>query len=90
MQKDNKVKEIYLSDGEVKGSKNLLLVYDDGYLVLKWCYEDLIETQVNPILSKVGKKMILEYGEPNLFNLRQRIPFQDELGNLDGRWEKIM
>lgn len=90
MQKDSKVKEIYLANGEVVDSKLLLLVYENGDIVLKWCYEDLVEVQANPTLTKVGRRMILEYGEPNIFNLRQRMTFQDEQGNLDERWEKIM
>ena len=90
MQKDSKVKEIYLANGEVVGSKLLLLIYENGDIVLKWCYEDLVEVQANPTLTKVGRRMILEYGEPNIFNLRQRMTFQDEQGNLDERWEKIM
>lgn len=90
LQKDSKVKEIYLANGEVVGSKLLLLVYENGDIVLKWCYEDLVEVQANPTLTKVGRRMILEYGEPNIFNLRQRMTFQDEQGNLDERWEKIM
>lgn len=90
LQKDSKVKEIYLADGNVVSSKLLLLIYENGDIVLKWCYEDLVEVQVNPTLSKVGKRMILEYGEPNIFNLRQKMPFQDEQGNLEDIWEKVM
>ena len=90
LQKESKVKEIYLSNGDIKDSKNLLLVYDNGELVMKWCYEDIIEVQENPTLTKIGRRMILEYGEPNLFKIRQRIPFQDEMGKLESIWEKIM
>lgn len=88
--KNSKVKEIYLTEGEIPDSKYLLMVYEDGFLVMKWCYEDLVEVQPNPILTKVGRKMILEYGQPNLFSIRQRLPFQDEQGNLDDRWEKVL
>ena len=90
MQKDSKVKEMYLADGEVIDSKLLLLIYENGDIVLKWCYDDIIEVQANPTLNKVGRRMLLEYGEPNLFNIRQRMTFQDEQGNLDEKWEKIM
>ena len=90
LQKDSKVKEIYLTDGETVNSKYLLFVYDNGSLVMKWCYEDIVEIQANPTLTKVGRKMILEFGEPNLFSIRQRMTFQDEQGNLDERWEKVM
>lgn len=90
LQKDSKVKEIYLADAEMVNAKYLLFVYEDGSLIMKWCYEDIVEVQANPILTKVGRKMILEYGEPNIFNLRQRMAFQDEQGNLDERWEKVV
>ena len=90
MQKDSKVKEMYLADGEVIDSKLLLLIYENGDIVLKWCYDDIIEVQANPTLNKVGRRMLLEYGEPNLFNIRQRMTFQDEQGNLDEKWEKII
>ena len=90
LRKDSKVTEIYLADGEVTNSKLLLLIYENGDIVLKWCYEDLVEVQSNPTLTKIGRRMILEYGEPNIFNLRQRMTFQDEQGNLDERWEKVL
>ncbi len=90
LQKDSKVNEIYMTDGEMNNSKYLLFVYDNGDLVMKWCYEDIVEIQINPILTKIGRRMLLEYGEPNLFSIRQRLPFQDEQGNLDEIWEKVM
>jgi hypothetical protein len=90
LQKDSKVKEIYLADADMANAKYLLFVYDNGSLVMKWCYEDIVEIQANPTLTKVGRKMVLEFGEPNLFSIRQRMTFQDEQGNLDERWEKVM
>jgi hypothetical protein len=47
------------------------------------------EAQVNPIMVKVRNKMMLEYGEPNLFQIRRRIPFTDENGKLEPKWTKI-
>lgn len=90
MQNDSKVSEIYLADAEIPDSKHLLLIHENGTLELKWCYEDIIEVQIKPTLSQVGKKTILEYGEPNLFSQRQRLPFKNEQGKLDEIWEKIM
>ena len=87
---DNSVTEMYISDSTIKDSKNLLLVHKDGTLELKWCLGETIEVQANPTLVKVGRKMRLEYGEPNLFGIRQIIPFQDENGNLEKVWEKVM
>ena len=90
LQNKGKAKEIYLADAEIKDAKYILLVYEDGSIVLKWCYEDIVEVQVNPTLTKVGRKMILEFGEPNLFQQRERIAFQDEQGKLEDSWKKIM
>lgn len=91
LQDDDKVTEIYVCDGSIRESQNVLFVYKSGKLEMKWCCgTNVTETQVNPTLEKVGKRMLLEYGEPNLFQIRQRLPFQDEQGNLDKIWTKIM
>ena len=90
IEKNNKIKEVYLTDGNIQHSKYLLFVYDNGTLVLKWCWGDVVEIQANPTLTKIGRKMILEYGEANLFGIRQRKPFQDEQGKLESIWEKFM
>ena len=83
------VKEMYLCDGERVGSKYLLTVHEDGLLRLKWCCGNVSEAQVNPIMVKVRNKMMLEYGEPNLFQIRRRLPFTDENGKLEPKWTKI-
>jgi hypothetical protein len=88
LQKD--VREIYVSDSSIKGSKNVLFVYEGGDLELKWCCQNVVEKQLCPSLVRVGKCLKLEYGEPNLFQIRQIIPFQDENGKLEPCWEKIM
>ena len=88
LQKD--VREIYVSDSSIKGSKNVLFVYEGGDLELKWCCQNVVEKQLCPSLVRVGKCLKLEYGEPNLFQIRQIIPFQDENGKLEPGWEKIM
>ena len=90
LQNDDMATEIYLCDGEIADSKFLLIVRADGRLELKWCYGDFIETQINPLFVKIGKKMMLEYGEPNLFMQRQKLTFQGEDGKLDEIWEKVM
>ena len=84
------VREIYVSDSSIKGSKNVLFVYESGELELKWCCENVVEQQLSPSFVRVGKCLKLEYGEPNLFQIRQIIPFQDENGKLEPCWEKIM
>ena len=93
LQDDNKVTELYLCNddrGGIKGSKYLLYIKENGSIELKWCYEDITETQINPMLVKVSRGMRVEYGEPNLFMQRQMLPFQDENGNLNEIWEKII
>jgi hypothetical protein len=84
------VREIYVSDSSIKNSKNVLIVYESGHLELKWCCENVVERQVCPMFVKVGRGMKLEYGEPNLFQIRQMLPFQNEQGELEPCWEKIM
>ena len=84
------VREIYVSNSSIKGSKNVLFVYESGDLELKWCCENVVEKQSCPLLVKENNKVRLEYGEPNLFHIRQVIPFQDENGKLEPCWEKIM
>lgn len=88
--KNHKAKEIYLANGEIVGSKYLLIVYDNDDILLEWCYEDIVEIQVNPSITKIGRRVMVEYGEPNLFQIRRNLPFQDEQGNLEKIWEKIM
>jgi hypothetical protein len=90
LQNYKRVKEIYMTSGEVDKSKLLLFVYNDGKLKLEWCWEHVVEIQDNPTLTKIGRKMILEYGEPNIFNQREKIQFQNEQGELESNWEKIL
>lgn len=90
LQNNDMVTEMYLCDSSIPTSKNLLIIHRDGHVELKWCYGDIIEKQINPVLLKVGNRMMVEYGEPNLFQIRQRLPFQDELGKLDTLWEKLL
>ena len=87
---DNTVTEMYVSDGKVVGSKNILMLHKDGTLELRYCHGDKVETQPNASLVRVGRRLLLEYGEPNLLNVMDRVVFLDEQGNLDGSWEKIM
>ena len=90
LEEDNTVTEMYLSNGNIQDSKNLLMVHKDGTIELEWCLGDTIQVEENPILVKIGRRMVLEYGTPNLFGVREMMPFQDEQGNLESRWERIM
>ena len=90
LQINSKAKEMYLGNANIPNSKYLLIVYDNDVLVLKWCCGNVVEVQSNPIMVKVGRKMILEYGEPNLFGVRRQLTFQDENGNLNSNWERIL
>ena len=80
---------MYLCDGEIVGSKYLLTVADDGFLKLKWYYDGISKAQTNPIMVKVRNKMMVEYGEPNVFQIRRKLPFTDENGKLEPKWTKI-
>lgn len=90
LQGNSRVKEMYLANATTKNAKYILLVYDNDAIVLKWCCDDIIKIQENPSITKVGRKIILEFGEPNLFGTRPNLPFQDEQGNLEKNWEKVL
>jgi hypothetical protein len=81
---------MYLANANLQNAKYILLVYDNDSIVLKWCCGDIIMIQENPSITKVGRKIILEYGEVNLLGTRRNLPFQDEQGKLEKIWEKIL
>lgn len=90
LQDNIKVKEIYLANGNINGSNYLFMVFEDGTLSLDWCQGQVVQHEVRPILIKIGRTTRIEFGEPNLFGTRQILTFQDENGQLDKKWKKIM
>ena len=84
------VREMYLSDGNVKGSHYVLTIMEDGSLNLMWYMGVTKILEKNPIISKKCNGTIkIEYGVPNLLGTRQALDFIDETGNLSERWTKI-
>lgn len=87
---NKKVKEIYLSDALTQDSKHLLIIYEDNTIVMKWCCGSVVEAKERPTLTVIDKKTFIEYGQGNLFGVREKKPFKDEQGNLDEIWTKII
>ena len=84
------VKELYVSEGNVVGSTFVLIVLEDGTLSLTWYMGNKSVKEDNPIISKrYDGSMKVEYGEENLFGVRQVLCFVDSSGKLENRWERI-
>lgn len=84
------VKELYVSEGNVVGSTFVLIVLEDGTLSLTWYMGNKSVKEDNPIISKrCDGSMKVEYGEENLFGVRQVLCFVDSSGKLEDRWERI-
>ena len=84
------VKELYVSEGNVVGSTFVLMVLEDGTINLTWYMGNKSVKENNPIISKrYDGSMKVEYGEENLFGVRQVLCFADSSGKLEDRWERI-
>ena len=84
------VKELYVSEGNVVGSTFVLIVLEDGTLNLTWYMGNKSVKEDNPIISKrYDGSMKVEYGEENLFGVRQVLCFIDSSGKLEERWNRI-
>jgi hypothetical protein len=84
------VKELYVSEGNVVGSTFVLIVLEDGTLSLTWYMGNKSVKEDNPIISKrYDGSMKVEYGEENLFGVRQVLCFIDSSGKLEERWNRI-
>ena len=84
------VKELYVSEGNVVGSTFVLMVLEDGTINLTWYMGNKSVKENNPIISKrYDGSMKVEYGEENLFGVRQVLCFVDSSGKLEDRWERI-
>lgn len=84
------VRELYVSEGNVVGSTFVLIVLEDGTINLTWYMGNKSVKENNPIISKrYDGSMKVEYGEENLFGVRQVLCFVDSSGKLEDRWERI-
>ena len=81
---------MYVTEGDGKNSHYILMVNSDGSLNLNWYDNSSKTVEDEPIMVKRSNgSMMLEYGEKNLFGIRRAIPFLDNKGNLESRWERI-
>ena len=84
------VKELYVSESNVVGSTYVLMILEDGTPSLTWYMGNSKVEEKNPIISKrYDGSMKIEYGEENLFGVRQVLCFIDSSGQLEERWDRI-
>jgi len=84
------VKELYVSEGNVVGSTYVLMILEDGTPSLIWYMGNQKVEEDNPTISKrYDGSMKIEYGEENLFGVRQVLCFIDSSGQLEERWDRI-
>ncbi len=84
------VRELYVSEGNVVGSTFVLMILEDGTPNLTWYMDNKKVEEENPIISKrYDGSMKIEYGEQNLFGVRQVLCFIDSRGKLEERWDRI-
>ena len=82
--------EIYVTKGNLGGSKYVLMFLEDGTISFTWYFGEYKLEQENPSLTKCFNGMKLEYGKPNEFGIRPFIELFDyDSGKLVDRWEKI-
>ena len=84
------VRELYVSEGNVVGSTFVLMILEDGTPNLTWYMGNQKIEENNPTISKrYDGSMKVEYGEENLFGVRQVLCFIDSSGELEKRWDRI-
>lgn len=84
------VRELYVSEGNVVGSTFVLMILEDGTPNLTWYMGNQKIEENNPTISKrYDGSMKVEYGEENLFGVRQVLCFIDSSGELEERWDRI-
>lgn len=84
------VKELYVSDGNVVDSTYVFMILEDGTPSLTWYMGNQKVEEDNPTISKrYDGSMKIEYGEENLFGVRQVLCFIDSSGQLEERWDRI-
>jgi len=84
------VRELYVSEGNVVGSTFVLMILEDGTPNLTWYMDHKKVEEEHPIIPKrYDGSMKIEYGEQNLFGVRQVLCFIDSRGKLEERWDRI-
>lgn len=84
------VKELYVSESNVVDSTYVFMILEDGTPSLTWYMGNQKVEEYNPTISKrYDGSMKIEYGEENLFGVRQVLCFIDSSGQLEKRWDRI-
>ena len=87
---DSYVTEMYLTDGEIVGSKYLLMVKSDGTVELNWYNGDTKKEMEKPCLTRCLKGMKVIYGVPNNMGIRPSMEVIDyDSGKLATRWKQL-
>lgn len=81
--------EMYVAPGNITDSMYILMLMENGTLVLNWYYRTTKIEERNPVMVKKGDSTYIEYGSPNLFGTRPMIAFMGKNGKLEKKWEKI-
>lgn len=86
---DKVVKEMYECDGVCKGTKYVLVIYDDNTPKLTFYNGDVKFEEENVSFEEIGKNggLRVSYGTSKV---QSSLPFKKYLdGTLDERWTKI-
>ena len=84
------VKEIYVCDGNITNSKEVLMIDDNGNPSLTFYLGETKIPEYRPVLIKFLNGVRIEYGVPNCMGIRPCMPLIDyETGELHKRWERI-
>ncbi len=84
------VKEIYVCDGAINKSKEVLMIDDDGRISLTFYLGDAVIPEHEPVLVNFLRGMRIEYGVPSEIGTRASMPFLDyETGELHKSWTRI-
>ena len=84
------INEIYVCDGNIPNSKEVLMIDDEGNPSLTFYLGDSVIPEHEPVLIRFLKGIRIEYGVPSEIGTRLSLPFIDyDTGELHKRWEKI-
>ena len=84
------IKEIYVCDGTIKKSKEVLMIDDNDNISLTFYLGDTKIPEHKPEFIKFLKGIRIEYGVPNIIGTRASMPFKDyDTGELHKNWTRI-
>lgn len=84
------IKEIYVCDGTIKKSKEVLMIDDNDNISLTFYLGDTKIPEHKPEFIKFLKGIRIEYGVPNIIGTRASMPFLDyDTGELHRNWTRI-